>query len=226
MLLETRNLTKKFVRRAIPFAAVDDVNFTLGEGDFTAIVGRSGNGKTTFLNLVTGLLKPTSGTVTVEGKNVHELKDAQLSKLRNRTLGFVPQRMTLIGSLNVLDNVILPAVMDKDWRKRDEKLFDRALQLLEKVDVAELSQAFPRELSGGEMRRIGLARALMNHPEALICDEPTGDLDAESTEIVLGVLKEQAEQGTGVLVVTHDDAAVRAADNAWRMDKGRLAPDQ
>lgn len=226
MLLETRNLTKKFVRRAIPFAAVDDVNFTLGEGDFTAIVGRSGNGKTTFLNLVTGLLKPTSGTVTVEGKNVHELKDAQLSKLRNRTLGFVPQRMTLISSLNVLDNVILPAVMDKDWRKRDEKLFDRALQLLEKVDVAALSQAFPRELSGGEMRRIGLARALMNHPEALICDEPTGDLDAESTEIVLGVLKEQAEQGTGVLVVTHDDAAVRAADNAWRMDKGRLAPDQ
>ncbi|WP_028821306.1 ABC transporter ATP-binding protein [Propionimicrobium lymphophilum] len=226
MLLETRNLTKKFVRRAIPFAAVDDVNFTLGEGDFTAIVGRSGNGKTTFLNLVTGLLKPTSGTVTVEGKNVHELKDAHLSKLRNRTLGFVPQRMTLIGSLNVLDNVILPAVMDKDWRKRDEKLFDRALQLLEKVDVAELSQAFPRELSGGEMRRIGLARALMNHPEALICDEPTGDLDAESTEIVLGVLKEQAEQGTGVLVVTHDDAAVRAADNVWRMDKGRLAPDQ
>lgn len=223
MLLETKNLTKTFVRRSVEFAAVDDVNFSLVPGDFAAIVGRSGNGKTTLLNLITGLLKPSSGSVRVAGEDVHALSDAKISQLRNRTLGFVPQHLTLIASLNVLDNVILPGVLDKAWRKRDDKIFDRALELLEAVGLKDLSLAFPRELSGGEMRRIGLARALMNRPEILIADEPTGDLDAESTAIVLDLLRAQAEQGTGVLVVTHDDAVVDCARSVYRMDKGVLS---
>lgn len=273
-LLTLTDLTRQFVRRGTPFDAVSHVNLTVDAGEFIAIVGRSGNGKSTLINMVAGLIRPTSGTVSVAGRNVADLGDKALSVLRNRTIGFVTQSQTLLGNLTALDNVILPATMfpeplpfaqnaeatdavaqaaaTNDEAVADSAadpfmpdviapitdqentpsntaasrsdLFDtRARTLFTQLGVADLADSYPRELSGGEMRRVSIARALMNQPSLLIADEPTGDLDQESTDIVMRLLRDQANNGTAILMVTHDPDALEYADRVYRMDAGVLS---
>lgn len=291
-LLELVDLTRQFVRRGTPFDAVSHVDLTIDAGEFVAIVGRSGNGKSTLINMVAGLVRPSSGTVRVDGREVTELSDKGLSLLRNRTIGFVTQSQTLLGNLTVLDNVILPATMfpdalsfmeaenkdDAAVQKQnnmaetepcieseadngsasdenstesstepdpfmpdviapitgtDQSLYsalgqpdvltERAKHLLTQLGVADLADSYPRELSGGEMRRVSIARALMNQPKLLIADEPTGDLDQESTDIVMQLLRSQADNGTAILMVTHDPDALEYADKVYRMDAGVLS---
>lgn len=269
-LLTLTDLTRQFVRRGTPFDAVSHVNLIVDAGEFIAIVGRSGNGKSTLINMVAGLTRPTSGTVSVAGRNVADLGDKALSVLRNRTIGFVTQSQTLLGNLTVLDNVILPATMfpeplpfaqnaeatdavaqaaatndeaaadpfmpdviapitDREntpsntAASRPDLFATRARTLLTQLGVADLADSYPRELSGGEMRRVSIARALMNQPSLLIADEPTGDLDQESTDIVMRLLKDQANNGTAILMVTHDPDALEYADRVYRMDAGVLS---
>lgn len=291
-LLELVDLTRQFVRRGTPFDAVSHVDLTIDAGEFVAIVGRSGNGKSTLINMVAGLVRPSSGTVRVDGREVTELSDKGLSLLRNRTIGFVTQSQTLLGNLTVLDNVILPATMFPDalpFREAENKddaavqkqnnmaetepcieseadngsasdenstesstepdpfmpdviapitgtdqslysalgqpdvLTERAKHLLTQLGAADLADSYPRELSGGEMRRVSIARALMNQPKLLIADEPTGDLDQESTDIVMQLLRSQADNGTAILMVTHDPDALEYADKVYRMDAGVLS---
>ena len=291
-LLELVDLTRQFVRRGTPFDAVSHVDLTIDAGEFVAIVGRSGNGKSTLINMVAGLVRPSSGTVRVDGREVTELSDKELSLLRNRTIGFVTQSQTLLGNLTVLDNVILPATMfpdalpfieaenkdDAAAQKQnstaetvpgieseadnesasdenstesstepdpfmpdviapitgtDQSLYsalgqpdvltERAKHLLTQLGAADLADSYPRELSGGEMRRVSIARALMNQPKLLIADEPTGDLDQESTDIVMQLLRSQADNGTAILMVTHDPDALEYADKVYRMDAGVLS---
>lgn len=269
-LLTLTDLTRQFVRRGTPFDAVSHVNLTVDAGEFIAIVGRSGNGKSTLINMVAGLIRPTSGTVSVAGRNVADLGDKALSVLRNRTIGFVTQSQTLLGNLTVLDNVILPATMfpeplpfaqnaeatdavaqaaatndeaaadpfmpdviapitDREntpsntAASRPDLFATRARMLLTQLGVADLADSYPRELSGGEMRRVSIARALMNQPSLLIADEPTGDLDQESTDIVMRLLRDQANNGTTILMVTHDPDALEYADRVYRMDAGVLS---
>lgn len=269
-LLTLTDLTRQFVRRGTPFDAVSHVNLTVDAGEFIAIVGRSGNGKSTLINMVAGLIRPTSGTVSVAGRNVADLGDKALSVLRNRTIGFVTQSQTLLGNLTVLDNVILPATMfpeplpfaqnaeatdavaqaaatndeaaadlfmpdviapitDREntpsntAASRPDLFATRARMLLTQLGVADLADSYPRELSGGEMRRVSIARALMNQPSLLIADEPTGDLDQESTDIVMRLLRDQANNGTAILMVTHDPDALEYADRVYRMDAGVLS---
>lgn len=291
-LLELVDLTRQFVRRGTPFDAVSHVDLTIDAGEFVAIVGRSGNGKSTLINMVAGLVRPSSGTVRVDGREVTELSDKGLSLLRNRTIGFVTQSQTLLGNLTVLDNVILPAAMfpdalsfmeaenkdDAAVQKQnnmaetepcieseadngsasdenstesstepdpfmpdviapitgtDQSLYsalgqpdvltERAKHLLTQLGAADLADSYPRELSGGEMRRVSIARALMNQPKLLIADEPTGDLDQESTDIVMQLLRSQADNGTAILMVTHDPDALEYADKVYRMDAGVLS---
>ncbi|MBT1166777.1 ABC transporter ATP-binding protein [Bifidobacterium simiarum] len=235
MLLDVNDLTREFIRRGTTFAAVDHVSLTLDSGQLLAIVGRSGNGKSTLLNMICGLLRPTSGTVTIDGVQVDVLNDRELSRLRNRTIGFVTQGQTLLANLTVIDNVMLPATFfpadpashtisdPRPASTSDDPIRARAMALLESLGVADLAESYPRELSGGEMRRVSIARALINEPKLVIADEPTGDLDAQSTEIVMRLLRRVADDGAAVLMVTHDADALPYADRVYTMDAGRLA---
>ncbi|MDO5719708.1 MAG: ABC transporter ATP-binding protein [Actinomycetaceae bacterium] len=229
MLLDVNRVTRTFVRRNEEFAAVDEVSFTLDAGSFVALTGRSGNGKTTLLNMITGLLRPTDGTVKINGEDLSQLDDEKISYLRNRTIGYVTQRETLISSLSVFNNVMLPALIHGRTKKTGngngaalEDFEKHAEHLLDELQVDHLGDSYPKELSGGEIRRVAIARALVMGPKLFIADEPTGDLDADSTQLVMQLLRRTADEGAAVLMVTHDNDAIGYADRVYTMDRGKL----
>lgn len=230
MLLELCEVTKKFSRRGREFNAVDSVSLEIDANQFVVISGKSGNGKTTLLNLMMGLLRPSSGTVRVAGEDLSGLSDRELSQLRRFRLGMITQQQTLVSSLNVLDNVVLPATLPAQGRSSGQSSpaaveslpVNRALDLLEKLDITDLTHAWPAELSGGEMRRVAIARALMTQPEILLADEPTGDLDDYCTEAVLGLFRQLAQGGSAVVMVTHDATAYEYCNRRFDMLNGRL----
>ena len=234
MLLELCEVTKKFSRRGREFKAVDSVSLEIDANQFVVISGKSGNGKTTLLNLMMGLLRPSSGTVRVAGEDLSGLSDRELSQLRRFRLGMITQQQTLVSSLNVLDNVVLPATLPAQGRSSVQSSpeaveslpVNRALDLLEKLDITDLAHAWPAELSGGEMRRVAIARTLMTQPESLLADEPTGDLDDYSTAAVLGLFRELARGGSAVVMVTHDAAAYEYCNRRFDMLNGRLEEPQ
>lgn len=171
MFLDVNRVTRTFVRRNEEFAAVDEVSFQLDSGAFVALAGRSGNGKTTLLNMITGLLRPTDGTVKINGEDLSQLDDEKISYLRNRTIGYVTQRETLISSLSVFNNVMLPALIHGRTNKTKdgdgvalEDFEKHAEHLLGELQVEHLVDSYPKELSGGEIRRVAIARALVMRP--------------------------------------------------------------
>lgn len=239
-VLNLTRVTREFMRRKHRFSAVNNVSFSLNSGDFVAIVGKSGNGKSTLLNLIAGLLKPTHGSVTVLGKEISapEFSDGEVSRLRAQNIGFVTQSQTLLPNLTVYDNILLPVQIAKsggqkssDQKSSDQKskstgvedyYSNRALDFCKRLHIEDLLWCYPKELSGGEMRRVMIVRALINNPKLLLLDEPTGDLDPEHTLIVVEMLREAANRGAAVLMVTHDSEAARSADCTYTMDAGSL----
>lgn len=222
MKLKAEKICKKFNRKtsgASYFYAVNETDFELSESSLTAIYGRSGGGKTTFLNMLGGLLVPSGGKVFIDGKDIYSMPDRELSEFRNKNIGIIPQGSTALPTLNVLENVLLPKLMHG---KSDESSLKYAAELLEKVGIAQLCEAMPNELSGGELRRMAIARALINKPSVLLADEPTGDLDDENTALVLSLLRDTAKNGTSVLVVTHEGETENYADIVLKMDSGIL----
>ena len=222
MALEAKGVCRRFFRRtgeANYFCAVEPTDFTLRQGELTVLMGRSGSGKTTLLNMLAGLLTPSEGQVLLDGTDLYALSDAALSRLRNERIGVIPQGQTALHSLSVLENVAFPATM---YRPRAE-VEKEALALLERFDIPGLRDARPSELSGGELRRMAIARALINRPGVLLADEPTGDLDDENTALVLGALRDVARGGAAVLMVTHEADAVSYADRVLRMNAGALS---
>ncbi len=222
MKLKAEKICKKFNRKtsgASYFYAVNETDFELAEGSLTAVYGRSGGGKTTFLNMLGGLLEPSGGRVLIDGKDIYSMPDKELSEFRNKNIGIIPQGSTALPALTVLENVLLPRLM---YGKSDDSARKYAMELLEKVGIAGLSEAMPNELSGGELRRMAIARALMNKPSVLLADEPTGDLDDENTALVLSLLRDTAKDGTSVLIVTHEGEAENYADIVLKMDSGIL----
>ena len=219
MLLEALNISKTFKRREEDFYAVKNVDFSLSKGEFVFICGRSGSGKTTLLNLLAGLLNADSGTVLYNDKNIFEFSDNEKSFYRNEYIGFVPQTIGSLPNLSVLDNVRLPHFLFK----RDGDGKDRALFLLEMMGIAGLKDELPKNLSGGETKRMLIARALMNSPTVLIADEPTSDLDASTTKDVMSALKSINAEGTAVIIVTHDNDILSSDIKTYTMSDGYLA---
>lgn len=219
MLLEALNISKTFKRREEDFYAVKNVDFSLSKGEFVFICGRSGSGKTTLLNLLAGLLNADSGTVLYNDKNIFDFSDNEKSFYRNEYIGFVPQTIGSLPNLSVLDNVRLPHFLFK----RDGDGKDRALFLLEMMGISGLKDELPKNLSGGETKRMLIARALMNSPTVLIADEPTSDLDASTTKDVMSALKSINSEGTAVIIVTHDNDILNSDIKTYTMSDGCLA---
>ncbi|MCL3777275.1 MULTISPECIES: ATP-binding cassette domain-containing protein [unclassified Actinomyces] len=222
MTIRARALTKDYPRShrsGAVLTAVAPTDLELAPGSLTVVTGRSGSGKSTLLMMLAGLLTPTAGTVEVEGRDLYALAEGERSRLRNGSIGLVPQGHAALRSLTVLDNVLLPAVIRGDAQPP----VARAASLLEDVGLAELAGEYPQELSGGELRRLALARALLLGPAALLADEPTAGLDSENVEVVLAFLRQAADEGAAVLVVTHEAEARTVADRVLTMDGGRLS---
>ncbi len=218
MLLKTKSLSKSFARGRNSFFAVKDVDFSISASDFVFIVGRSGSGKTTFLNLISGVLDPTQGQVFFEDEDISSMSDTAKSFYRNESIGFVPQSLAYLPNLSVFDNVRVPFFLFN----RDGDSEGRALSLLELMDIAHLKNEMPQNLSGGEVKRMLIARALMNSPKLLIADEPTANLDKETSETVMNLIKSVNKLGTAVLIVTHDSEILDENSNIYRMDDGEL----
>ncbi len=219
MLLQTRQLSRTFTRNGSDFFAVRNVDFSIDTFDFVFIVGRSGSGKTTLLNLISGILEPTSGSVFFGDKDITLMNDIEKSYYRNESIGFVPQSLGALPNLSVLDNVRVPFFLFR----RDGDTEGRALSLLEVMKIAHLKNEMPKNLSGGELKRMLIARALMNDPKLLIADEPTANLDAETAVGVMQAIKDINKLGTAVLIVTHDSNILDPLCTTYRMDLGTLS---
>ncbi len=222
MKLLCEGISRRFFRNGKNtnfFNAVEKTFFELPEGAVTEIVGRSGSGKTTFANILSGLLTPTEGVLLIDGVDFSSLPDEKRSQFRNKNIGIVPQGQTGLSSLTVLENVLAPAFMYGDGKEKESL----AKELLSQMDLFELCDVYSNELSGGELRRMSIARALINSPKIIIADEPTGDLDDDTTRLVLSLFRKKADEGASVLIVTHEHDALQYADQIYRMEKGVLS---
>lgn len=222
MKLTAEKITKEFIRESggtNRFTAVSETSFELSEGKVTVLSGRSGSGKTTLLNILSGLLPPTTGKVLLDGRDIYAMPDKKLSQLRNVSFGIIPQGQTAIHSLTVRENILLPFTLYGDDIKEASVY---ANELMKKLDIAQLADIRPAELSGGELRRMAIARAVMRRPAFLFADEPTGDLDDENTKVVFEFLRSAAAEGASVLIVTHEDIASEYADKHLTMTSGVL----
>ena len=204
-----------------PVAALRAFDLDIERGEFVVITGRSGAGKTTLLNIIAGLAKPTSGSVTVNGVDLWRLSDRQLSLLRNRTMGFVFQFPSLLASLPVLQNVLLPASLAKDSDSDDR---ERAVELLDTVGLGDRLTSYPRQLSAGQQQRVVIARALINRPEILLADEPSSDLDEETEAEIMTLFRRiHDETGVTIALVTHTKELVAYGTRHVAMASGGLA---
>ena len=219
MKIEARDLVKTYDQSDETIVALDHVNFSIESGEFVSITGRSGSGKSTLLNIIAGLTLPTSGTVCLDGRDIFSLSDEELSLYRNANLGCLPQVSSALSSLTVLENVRLPFHLAK--RKGDSE--PEARRLLKLVGLEKLANRLPKRLSGGQVKRVAIARALMNKPGFLLVDEPTGDLDTQTTEKIMQLFKQVADEGTAVLMVTHELETTEYADKRFDMCEGVLS---
>ena len=221
MIIEATGLTKEFARARGGkrlFTAVHPLDIGLEERQLTVVSGHSGSGKSTLANMLAGILTPTAGHVRLDGTDLYSLRDEELSRLRNERIGLVPQGHTALRALTVLDNVLLPSIL----YSRDEAPAERARELLAAVGLDDLADAAPTELSGGELRRMAIARALLMGPAIVIADEPPAGLDSANATAVLTLLRDAADRAAAVLVVSHEAEAQRFADRSYVMEDGHL----
>jgi putative ABC transport system ATP-binding protein len=220
-LIEIRDLSKVYERGKQKVEVLHHIDLDIAEGDFLALMGPSGSGKTTLLNLIGGLDTPTAGSISVAGQRIDKLGGGALAKWRASHVGFVFQFYNLMPMLSAQRNVELPLLLTKLSGAQRRKNAGIALQL---VGLAERASHKPGELSGGQQQRVAIARAIVSDPALLVCDEPTGDLDRQSAEEVLGLLRTlNREHGKTIVMVTHDPKAAEYADHTLHLDKGTLA---
>jgi putative ABC transport system ATP-binding protein len=219
-LVQVRGVHKYFTRGAERVDVLQGVDVSIPKGEFLALMGPSGSGKTTLLNLIGGLDSPTNGTVHVAGEEVSRLRGAELSRWRARHVGFVFQLYNLLPVLNAQKNVELPLLLTNLSSSQRQQ---HAAVALKVVGLAERAKHYPRQLSGGQEQRVGIARAIVTDPTLLLCDEPTGDLDRKAGDEILDLLQTlNREQGKTIVMVTHDPHAAERATRTLHLEKGAL----
>lgn len=218
-----RNISKSYSSGKVTVRALSDINLSINTGELIAITGTSGSGKSTLLQIIGLLDKPTSGEVLFGGQPTSKLSDNQLSSLRNQAIGFVFQSFYLQPNLTVLDNVMLPAMFGKFDR---ETAHNRATRIVEIIGLVDKIHSLPGQLSGGQAQRVAIGRALMNNPQVILADEPTGNLDSKNSAMVVNLLRQINRQlKTTVVIVTHDHAVADQMDRVVELSDGHIIHD-
>lgn len=219
VLIKINNVRKTYGKGESEVIAVNDVNLEIRKGEFIALLGASGSGKSTLLHIVGAMDRPTSGKVIFNDKIINEIGESKLGKFRLKSIGFIFQTFNLIPSLTAIENVMLPMKLAKMPIK---KARERALELLEMVDLKDRINHIPAKLSGGQKQRVAIARALANDPEVILADEPTGNLDSKNSDKIIKILHELNDKGYTILMVTHNEDLAENVDRIVRMKDGKI----
>jgi putative ABC transport system ATP-binding protein len=223
-LIDLHDVVKDYVTDAGTFRALDGVTFEIDAGEFVAVVGRSGSGKSTLLNMVTGIDRATSGAVVVAGTDLGQLSEGKIARWRGTTVGVVFQFFQLLPTLSVVENVMLP--MDFAGRGTSAERYDRAMALLDEVEMTDQADKLPLSTSGGQQQRVAIARALANDPPLLVADEPTGNLDSATADAVFRLFGRLVDEGKTVVMVTHDNDLAALTRRTIHMVDGRIVPEE
>lgn len=217
-ILQANELKKIYDSGGNEVRALDGVNFSVEKGEFVAVVGTSGSGKSTLLNMLGGLDRPTSGSVTVDGKDIFSLKDEALTIFRRRKIGFVFQNYNLVPVLNVYENIVLPVQLD--GKTPDTSYID---SIVETLGLGSKLNNLPNNLSGGQQQRVAIARALASKPAIILADEPTGNLDSKTSQDVLGLMKVTSQKyAQTIVMITHNEEIAQLADRIIRIEDGKI----
>lgn len=218
-ILETKNLKKYYGTEPNITKALDGITLSIEDGEFVAIVGTSGSGKSTFLNMIGGLDTPTSGSIKVNGKELSKFKEDQLTIFRRRNIGFIFQNYNLVPVLNVYENIVLPIELDRDTV--DKKFMSKVVNMLA---LNEKLNSMPNNLSGGQQQRVAIARALVSKPAIILADEPTGNLDSKTSSDVLSLLKVTSHTfHQTIVMITHNNEIAQLADRIIRIEDGKIS---
>ena len=220
-LIRLQNVVKTYLTAAGPFTALKGINLEVFPGEFLAIMGKSGAGKTTLVNMITGTDDLTTGEVWVGSVSIHKMNSNRLAQWRGRNMGIVYQSFHLIPNLTLLDNVMLPMDFCGQYRPRASR--EKALQLLKEVELEEHVNKLPAQISGGQQQRVAIARALANDPPVLVADEPTGRLDSLTAEVIYQVFESLVRQGKTIIMVTHDRSVVGRVSRALEIQDGEVS---
>lgn len=221
-LIRVENLFKIYNPGENEVRALDDVNVTIYEGEYTAIIGQSGSGKSTLMNILGCLDVPTSGSYYLRGKDVSHMKDDELAEIRNEYIGFIFQGFNLISNLTAKENVELPLFYRKVDKKKRSLLSTAALKM---VGLANRMEHKPDEMSGGQQQRVAIARAIASKPQLILADEPTGNLDSKSSREIISILEELNRNGRTIVLITHDDEIAKKAKRVIRIGDGKVISD-
>ena len=221
-LIELKNISKVYKMGNVKIKALNDINLVINEGEFVAIIGQSGSGKSTLMHIVGGLDTPTVGSVFVDENDISKLKDKKLSQYRNKKIGFVFQAFNLENSQTALENVMMPLIFSGIGKKERKEKAKKALHL---VGLDKYEKHKPNEMSGGQRQRVSIARALVNNPEIIFADEPTGNLDSKTGESIMDLFKDINKKGYTVIMVTHNPIEANKASRVVKIKDGEIISD-
>ena len=217
-MIRVENLTKQFTRNEKEFDAVHHASVEIKKGEFAAITGHSGSGKTTLFNMIAGLITPTSGKVYIDDCELTAMSEKEKAVFRNNNMGYVLQGQSLLNNFTILDNICMPAYLSSE----NGNFRERALELLEQIGLGDFANEYPSNLSGGEIRRVSIVRAMINNPKVILADEPISNLDPENSHKVMQMLQDISKSGTTVLLSTHELEYLAYVDTVFKMEKGTM----
>ena len=218
-MIELKGIKKVYRTEQVETLALSNVNFTVDEGEFVSVMGPSGSGKSTLLNVIGLLDEPTAGDLSLNGRPIHSYADRFLARIRNEEVGFIFQTFHLIADLNVVDNVEIPLLYRRGLSGKERRTM--ALTALERVGLSSRVRHFPAQLSGGQQQRVAVARAIVAQPHILLADEPTGNLDSQMGDEIMGIMQQLNEEGTTIVMVTHDQRLADRTQRTVRLFDGR-----